>query len=99
MYLIVYIRNLKKNLIVPISWVKDVDEHLEKFINNGLNTGQRFLCFYTPNTDAYEENGAPKSDYTVCFDLPLIQDLDEEGCFVVNLKKFKGIVKNIDINK
>lgn len=82
--------NLKESLILPTSWIQDIDDHLEKFINRSLNTAQRFLCFYTNDENAFEENGEPKFDYPANFSLQLRNDFDAPCCFMAKLKHFKS---------
>ncbi|XP_055308955.1 uncharacterized protein LOC129572867 [Sitodiplosis mosellana] len=89
MYFVVYIVDLNTTLILPSTWVRDIDDHIEKFINLSLNTAQSFLCFYTNDEEAFEENGAPKMDYPANFDLQSRTDFDGPGCFIAKLKHFK----------
>lgn len=89
-YFVVYNIELNTSVILPTSWIRDIDDHLEKFMNNSLNTTQKFLCFYTNDDSAFEESGAPKCDYPADFSLPRRNDLDGPGCFLGKLKHFKG---------
>lgn len=90
MYFVVYIVDLKTCVILPTSWVQDIDDHIEKFINRSLNTSQRFLCFYTNDEIAFENNGAPKLDYPANFNMQHRNDFDGPGCFIARLKRFTG---------
>lgn len=67
MYYIAFLPNLQRNVIVPRTWIKGIKDHDEKFINYGLNTGQKFTCFYTSDKDAFHPNGAPKVNYPIDF--------------------------------
>lgn len=90
MYFVVYVVGSNTLVIVPSSWIQDIDEHLEKFINRSLNTAQRFVCFYTNDENAFESNGAPNMDYPANFNMPYRNDFDGPGCFIVRLKRFTG---------
>lgn len=91
MYFIVYLENLRKNVILPKTWIKDIDDHMEKFLNYGLNTVQRFMCFYTKNELTFDPiNGSPYENYPANFDLPLNNTIDDEGFYTCQLKKFKS---------
>lgn len=91
MYFIVYLEKLRKNVILPTTWIKDIDDHMEKFFNYGLNTVQQFKCFYTKNEMAFEPiNGLPFSSYPANFDLPLNNLVVDEGCYTGQLKRFKS---------
>lgn len=91
MYFVVFLKKLKKNVILPTSWVKDADDHFEKFVNNSINRNQIFRCFYTTNNDAFGENGCPKKEIEPNFDLDFVENIDGEfdGCFECKLKVFK----------
>lgn len=81
--------NENQHKIVPQLWVKDAQNHMEKFINESLNHNQIFRCFYTTNPDAFYPDGCPKSDYAPNFSLEVRNTLGE-GCFLGVLKKYKG---------
>lgn len=90
-YFVVYLNILKRNVILPASWIQNIDIHYEKFINNGLNSSQTYRCFHTTNEDAFIE-GRPDGEYHVDFSLRLIEEgnlENYEGCFLGKIKKFK----------
>lgn len=60
MYFVVYFIDARESRVVPVKWIKDILNHIEKFINNGLNRNQEFSVFWTNRLDAYNENGLPK---------------------------------------
>lgn len=91
MYFVIYLPTLKKRVIIPTEWINDVGKHLEKFINNGLNKNQWFLCYYTSNAAAFIGD-QPDQNYVPDFKLSLvtkINDNDEyNGCFIGLLVHF-----------
>lgn len=84
MFFVVYLPILKRNVIIPIEWINDVGNHLEKFINNGLNKNQRFLCYYTTKAAAFIGD-QPDKNHAPNFGLALVtktdQNTDFDGCF------------------
>lgn len=92
-YFVVYFELFKQNKIVPSKWIEKIDDHIEKFLNYGLNSSQRFRCYYTDNSNAFDENGCPKGDWEPNFNLEIVQNSNgggpSNGCYVVKLMKFK----------
>lgn len=92
MFFIVYLPPLRKNVVIPANWIFDIGVHLEKFINNGLNSNQWFLCYYTTNPEAFTDNH-PDKDFNPDFTLDLITEVnaDEQfdGVFFGLLVRFK----------
>lgn len=91
MFFVMYLFTLKKNVIIPIQWINDVGKHLEKFIYNGLNKNQWFLCYYTTKEDAFIDD-RPNENYAPDFDLALVTKVNQndefDGCFVGKLVHF-----------
>lgn len=86
-YFVVYFRSVKKNVILPAKWIENIGDHTEKFFNYGLNTSQRYLCFYTNNPDAFDEKNCPRADWPANFNLAMRSDFKFDGCFRGKLKK------------
>lgn len=93
MYFVVYLKTLGKNVVLPAKWIHNIDEYVEKFINNSLNSNQWFLCYYTTNGAAYID-GCPNIDFEPDFQLEIICEVNAQisfdGCFMGKLKKYKG---------
>lgn len=98
MYFVVYLLQLKKYAILPADWIKGIDDQFEKFVNNSINSSQKFLCFYTTNETAFI-NGEPDSNFEANFNLPLVTEINAdgsfEGCFYGRLKHFNGKFVNL----
>lgn len=92
-FFVVHFQIINKNKIVPSRWIYEIDQHIEKFFNYGMNSSQRFRCYYTSNPSAFDEKGCPKIDWEPDFNLAMVQNLDGNelvnGCYVVKLLKCK----------
>lgn len=91
MYFVVFLKALKKNVVLPTSWIENITNHFEKFLNYSLNSSQTFRCFHTTDEDAFIES-RPNEEYQVDFSLELIEQENGEnykGCFLGQIKKFK----------
>lgn len=80
-YYVVFLRELGKYVVLPTTWIKDIDKHYVKFINNSLNRSQQFLCFYTTSEEAYID-GRPDENF--------VADFNSEHCFRGKLKRYVG---------
>lgn len=88
MYYIAYFLELKKNIIVPKQWIKDIKLHKEKFYNNSLNRTQTFTCYYTNDRNAFDDDDFPKGNFPANFQAGFRSDLNDEGLFRVKLKYY-----------
>lgn len=89
MYFIVFLVKDRKTIIVPKNWIKNIDEQIEKFINNGLNSNQRMLCFWTDDVAAFE-NGKPKHDFLLDPKYGLAESFPATGWHICKIKRAKG---------
>lgn len=94
-YFIVYLRQLKKYVVLPASWIKGIENHFEKFVNNSLNSSQQFLCYYTSNQAAFVDD-CPDHNFEPDFDSGMIADTNVaqsfDGCFFGKLKHYHGML-------
>lgn len=96
MFFVVFLPPLRKNVIIPANWIYNIEDHLEKFINNGLNKNQWFLFYYTTKPQAFVNNAndQPDEDFTPDFTLDLITEIeagdDFDGVFFGVLVNFKS---------
>lgn len=88
MYYVAYFLALKKNIIVPKQWIKDIKLHKEKFYNNSLNRSQTFTCYYTNDQTAFDDDNFPKGDFPANFEVGFRDNFDDEGLFRVKLKHY-----------
>lgn len=86
MYFVVHLKNSFYDVVVPRDWIKGIDDHWEKFINNSLNKNQLFLCYF--NANALDKDGRPQSNVTPNF--RAMANFPGEGCYEVNLIRFKS---------
>lgn len=61
-------------------WIKNISQHIEKFLNNGLNRNQIFTIFWTKCAEAKDENGLPNPKFKPKF-YPTGNEFPEEGIF------------------
>lgn len=90
MYYIAYFEDLKKSLVTPKQWIRDIKQHKEKFYNNSLNRSQTFYAFYTNNPNAFSDDGLPKNEFPPNFAANLRTDLNGDGLFKIKLKHCSG---------
>lgn len=91
-YFCVYLIGPNVFVVVPQTWIKQFDQHWEKFVNYGLNTTQNFLVFFSQEPDAIIGSGnntKPNKDYKPTFSQPRT-DFPNEGTYVARLIKFKS---------
>lgn len=98
--MVVSIVGSNKLVVVPINWIMDINRNWEKFTNYGLNTNQKFVCYWSSRDDACDENVVPNNKFAPNFDANMADHFPcIDGCFNVKLIKFKGkymlIKKNI----
>lgn len=97
MYFIVYLEKLNKNVILPATWIKNIEQHFEKFMNRSINRSQAQLCYYTTNAEAFETNNTannrPRKEWLPSF-VEMVRETIEgqpfDGCFLGFLQHFKG---------
>lgn len=89
-FIVAYFTRIKINRIVPVKWIEDVESHLEKFWNGGLNSAQIFTCYFTNNADAFDIFGVPISCFEPNFDVPFRDDSNADGRFTIKLKAYRG---------
>lgn len=92
MWYIAYLLVAKKKIVIPMKWIKGLEEHMEKFINRSINSSQEFLVYYSNNPDAVDEYGRPDEtfDGKFCFEKDTVL-FPGEGCYSARLVKAKGI--------
>lgn len=81
-YLVVFLLEAQKNVIVPKSWIHDIGRHFEKLVNNSLNRSQPFLCFYPEASSHAFINGRPDENFAT--------DFSSTNCFMAKLKRYRG---------
>lgn len=102
MYFLAYLVSSKLNVIVSKTWIYDIDTHWQKFVNNGINRNQKFLCFYSERPGAvinrydlvldleYDHVKEPIASFNADFSLSKENIFPAEGCYDVNLIFYTG---------
>lgn len=92
MWYIAHLLISNKKVIIPDVWVKDIQEHMEKFINRSINTAQEFLVFYSEKHEALDDDQRPLATFHGKFHF--LKDGSQfpvEGCYSARLLKAKGM--------
>lgn len=88
MYFVVYILNAKRYVVVPYTWVDGLQNHLELFLNNGINSNKKHKVFYTDNPRAFA-NGLPLLNFIPNNGVGFSTRFPEEGWYICFVKKIK----------
>lgn len=89
MYFVVFIVGAKTNVVVPHSWIKEIDSHLEHLINNGLNSNVKFDIFWSNNPQAFNNDGIPLGSYQPIAFNTCASQFPNEGWYKGQIKRFK----------
>lgn len=81
----------KIRVIIPTKWIKSIDQHWEKFVNNSINRNQIFLAYYSKEGDATDVNGIPNINFAPDFSCDNEVDFPQTGCYLAKLLFYKGI--------
>ncbi|XP_055308540.1 uncharacterized protein LOC129572578 [Sitodiplosis mosellana] len=63
MYFVIFILGAKQNVIVPHSWINDIELYLEEFMNNGVRSNTKFKTFWSEEEEAMSADGIPLASY------------------------------------
>lgn len=90
MFYVVFLVKLKKVVVIPKTWIKDHQTQWVKFVNYGINSGQKYLVYYTTKNESKNENGEPCEFFEANFNLSLNADSPVEGCYLAKILKYFG---------
>lgn len=92
MYFVVYLSEPQRYAVIPCMWVYDEnDEMWERFMNNGLNSSQHYLCYWASANESEAFLGAPRNFYQPNFAAARATQFPcGEGTYVCRIMKFKG---------
>lgn len=76
-----FITKVRRRYVAPYNWIENLKDHLEKFINRGLNRNQIFTVFWTDNPDAFDENNVPRQSYQPNFAASSHRKFPREGLY------------------
>lgn len=88
MYFVVFFVGIRENRTVPHAWIRNVNDYIESFINNGLNRNRLYFCFWTDHPDAFDDNGTPRATYKINHQASVRNDFPHEGFYRCHIKKF-----------
>lgn len=89
MYYIVFILPAGRYVVVPENWIKDIGLHMEKFLNNSLNSSQKYICYWSNSAAARDINGILRIDFPPDFDSVFSPLFPAEGCYICHITKAK----------
>lgn len=87
MYFVVFLMSPRVYVTIPENWIKDFDRHNEKFLNQGINANQTYVCYYTKNANAKNENGTILLNFTPDFDTNFEPTFPSTGCYLCRIVK------------
>lgn len=89
MYFIVYIVTAKRCFVVPYTWIFGLQNHLELFLNNGINSNKQHKVFYTNNRQAFGTDNIPLMNFKPNENIGTVTNFPEEGWYICYVKKIK----------
>lgn len=89
MYFVVYIVDIKQNRTVPHTWIRDVNNFIEMFINSGIKHNRTFYTFWTHRPEAFDVHGIPRKNYRVNLKATGNNVFPHEGWYRCFIKKFR----------
>lgn len=92
MYFVVYMTEPRKYAVIPCHWIQDAnDEIWDKFINDGLNSSQQYLCYWASENNSVQYRGAPIDFYEPNFEAARASEFPrDEATYICRIVKFNG---------
>lgn len=90
MWYVVQLITPVKNRVIPQSWIKEINNQMEKFLNNRINTAQEFTVFYSEELGAVDLDGKPNENFIPDFDLEPIAEFPSAGRYKARILKAKS---------
>lgn len=87
MFCVVYMIAIRRLTIAPFAWIKDVDWHMPKFLNNGLNKNQTHVLYFSKYAINEIANGGCVCDYRVDFEHKIQANVVDVGCYLIKICK------------
>ena len=88
MYFIAKILQLKSYVIIPKTWVREIEKEWEIFVNNGLNKNKKFDCFHSSDQHVFDDEGRPNDKFIP--DWPNLLALDAISCANPTIRSYQG---------
>lgn len=98
MFFIAKILQTKTRVIIPKTWVFDVENYWERWVNNGISKNEKFKCFYSNEPEALDGQNIPNQEYIPDWTVfPRCNDVDfpEHGCYDIKILHSTGKVMHI----
>lgn len=94
MYFIVFLVKPRENVVVPHTWIKDMDLYIEGFMNHSVNSNRKFKVFWSVKPEASDAKGIPLASYKR-FTLnervyPNVHRFPNEGVYDGQIRRFRS---------
>lgn len=90
MFFICFLKTPKRHVVVPITWIENIDMHWEKFINESINRNQKFKVFYSQEPNAVDDFNRPDPSFEPNYQLQMDPEFPETACYTANLVGYRG---------
>lgn len=90
MWYVVYLNKPGKNVVLPQTWIRHIDDHIESFLNNRINTAQVFLFYFTIEKEAMDDQGHPNPNFPPKFYMEVDGQFPLEGCYTGRILRVKS---------
>lgn len=92
MYFVVFLSEPRKYAVIPCHWIFDPNGDIwDKFINNGLNSSQNYMCYWSSEERSIEYRGAPSEVIFPNFDAPRTSEFPHnEATYICRIVKFRS---------
>lgn len=85
-YVVVYLKRAKKHIIIKENWIQDISN--AKLKNNGRNTNQDFLVFWSATNDVANFDQTP--NFNALLNHVYVPTTEEGFCYIGRVIRFFG---------
>lgn len=87
MFFIAFLVEPKVHIVLPVTWVYDYEEIIQKFIRKSLNSNQKCLIYYSKKTVDDIPDGRIDANFTAPTS-EIFPIRDEEACFIAQITHY-----------
>lgn len=87
MFFIAYLVKPETHVVVPVTWVYNYEEIIQKFIRKSINSNQKCLIFYSKKNIDGIPDGSIDGNFTAPISL-VFPIADEEACFIAKITHY-----------
>lgn len=87
MFFIAYLSEPGTHIVLPVTWVYDYEELIQKFIRKSINSNQKCLVYFSKKTIGGIPNGELDANFTAptSTTFPIV---GEEACFIAKITHY-----------